>query len=337
MMRTNRFIAFLGVSLYSFISVAQSTAPSISEMRWGRDYNLHVKLSNDSNYVMDVRALHHTGDLSFNPDEESTTYYPVNLDEEFVNFIKNRKLEADSLSGLDTIPLQKPKTLWSALHGTLGGGYVHFVNCLVYALESQHLSLSDPIMKRPASNWKPKPMTQTYKRTRKWEHYIPNNQKLAKREYKLRKKENELKDLQGIPTRFLVTFKKTSQKQYDQLRVDGRKTQVAQIDLIRLLLGSKYLGIDQIEYIQKRVTSSVLLYSLSNLPSVIIFDDYRAAVAMTLDKTGYKIDYIVFQDQNNISNEEYNQRFDKIEAFIKAINEANEEVFRKRLSTYYGS
>jgi hypothetical protein len=104
-----------------------------------------------------------------------------------------------------------------------------------------------------------------------------------------------------------------------------------------LLLGAKYLGVNQIEYIQKRVTSSVLLYSVSNLPSVIIFDDYQAAVAMTLDKSGYNIDYVVFQDQNTISTEEFNDRYSMIETLIEAINEANEKVFRKRLSSYYGS
>lgn len=336
-MRTARYLTFLIAILNSLVLVGQPTMPSISEMRWGRDFNLHVKLSNDTNYVMDVRALHHTGDVTFDSDKESTTYYPVSLDEEFISYIKNRKLETETLNSSDTIKTTRPTTLWSALHGTLGGGYVHFVNCLVYALESNHLSLTDPIMVRPASNWKPKPMTQSYKRTRKWTHYIPYNQKLAQREYKLRRKENDLKDLQGIPDKFIDLFLSTSQKQYDQLKIEGQRMKVAQIDLIRLLLGAKYLGTYQIDYIQQRVTASVLLYSLNNLPTIIIFDDYKAAVAMSLDKSGYKMDYVVFQDQETLSNIEYSQRFDKIEALIKAINEANERVFRKRLSTYYGS
>ncbi len=336
-MRTIWFIGTLALCLYSSIAVSQSPMPSIREMRWGRDFNLHVKLSNDTNYVMDVRALHHTGELTLNLLDESTTYYPVSLDEEFIDYIKNRKLEIEKQIQVDTVPAGRPTTLWSSLHGTLGGGYVHFINCLVYGLESQHLSLSNPIMKRPVTNWKPKPITKTYKRTRKWEYYIPYDQKLAQREYRLRKKENDLKDLQGVPSKFLEIFLNTSQKDYELLRAEGKRMQVAQIDLIRLLLGARYLGIDQIEFIQNRVTSSVLLYSVNNLPSVIIFDDYNAAVAMTLDNSGYKIDYVVFRDQEQISPEEQSTRIDRIEALIETINEANEKVFRKRLSTYYGS
>jgi hypothetical protein len=336
-MRTERILGILTILVNSIIVVSQPTMPSISEMRWGRDFNIHVKLSNDTNYVMDVRALHHTGDIRFDTDNETTTFYPVGLDEEFINYIKNRKLNTEIKTTADSSTTESHTTLWSALHKTLGGGYVHFVNCVVYALESNHVNLSDPIMIRPVSSWKPKPMTQSYKRTRKWDHYIPFNQKLAQREYMIRKKENDLNDLQGIPQKFIDLFLSTSQKEYEQLKAAGQRMKIAQIDLLRLLLGAKYLGKDQIEYIQQRVTSSVLLYSLSNLPSVIIFDDYKAAVAMSLDKLGYKMDYVVFQDQETLSATEYSQRFDKIEALIKAINEANERVFRKRLSTYYGS
>lgn len=331
------FIGTLTLCLYALVAVGQSPMPSISEMRWGRDFNLHVKLSNDTNYVMDVRALHHTGKLTLDLLNEETTYYPVSLDEEFINYIKNRKLENESMPKADSTKAGKPTTLWSSLHGNLGGGYVHFINCLVYALEAQHLNLTNPIMRRPITNWKPKPVTQSYKRTRKWEYYIPYNQKLAQKEYKQRKKEDDLKDLQGVPSRFIDLFLNTSQKEYELLKTEGRKMLVAQIDLIRLLLGAKYLGVNQIEFIQNRVTSSVLLYSANNLPSVIIFDDYNAAVAMTLDNSGYKIDYVVFRDQETISPEEQGSRIEKIEALIAAINEANDKVFRKKLSTYYGS
>jgi hypothetical protein len=336
-MRTIWFIGTLILSLYASIAVSQSPMPSVREMQWGRDFKLHVKLSNDTNYVMDVRALYHTGGLLIDPKDESTTYYPVSLDEEFIDYLKNRNLESDKQIQADTIPAGRPKTLWSSLHGTLGAGYVHFINSLVYALESQQLSLADPIMKRPVTSWKPKPVTKTYKRTRKWDYYIPYHQKLAQREYKLKKREGDLKDLQGVPSKFIELFLNTSQKDYEILRTEGKRMQVAQIDLIRLLLGAKYLGVDQIEFIQNRVTSSVLMYSVNNLPSVIIFDDYNAAVAMTLDYSGYKIDYVVFRDQESISSEEQGSRIDKIESLIETINEANDRVFQKRLSTYYGS
>jgi hypothetical protein len=336
-MRTICIIGTLTLCLYATVAVSQAQMPSIREMRWGRDYNLHVKLSNDTNYVMDVRALHHAGGAAVDPSDEATTYYPVTLDEEFISFIKTRKIETDKRVQADTIPQSKPKTLWAALHGNLGGGYIHFVNSLIYSLESQQLNLTDPIMVRPITNWKPKPKTQSWKRTRKWEHYIPFNQKLAQAEYKLRLKENDLRDLQGVPSKFIEAFLNTSEKDYIQLRSQGRRMQVAQIDLVRLLLGAKYLGVDQIQFIQNRVISSVLMYGASNLPSVIIFDDFNAAVAMTLDNTGYKIDYVVFRDQDQITQQEQSHRIDMIEALIKNINDANDRVFQKRLSTYYGS
>ena len=322
--------------LFPIPLIGQSPMPSIREMKWGRDYNLHVKLSNDSNYVMDVRGLYHTGDQVFDPDNENATYYPVSLDEEFINYIKHRKLEQENQFSVDSLSKQQPKTLWSALNRTLGGGYIHFVNCLVYSIESNHLYLADPIMKRPITTWKPKPQTKTYKRTKDWEYYIPYDQKLAIKEYKKRKKEGDLRDLQGVPGKFIDLFLNTSQKEYDQLRQENKRMILAQIDLVRLLLGAKYLGADQINFIQNRVTTAVLLYSLSNLPSIIIFDDYNAAGAMTLDSTGYKIDYVVFNDFDRISTEEQDRRIGMIEAMIEAINEANDRVFKKKLSSYYG-
>jgi hypothetical protein len=336
----SRMIRFIGITvlvLSAFDGLCQMSMPSIREMKWGRDYNLHIKLSNDSNYVMDVRGLYHTGDQVFDPENENATYYPVSFDEEFINYIKHRKLEFDRQLAVDSASKEQPKTLWSALHRTLGGGYIHFINCLVYSIESNQLYLADPIMKRPVTDWKPKPMTQTYRRTKDWEYYIPYDQKLATKEYKRRLKENDLKDLQGVPDKFIDLFLNTSQKQYDQLRMEGKRVPLAQIDLVRLLLGAKYLGVDQINFIQNRVTSAVMLYSINNLPSVIIFDDYNAAVAMTLDKTGYKIDYVVFNDFDRISVEEQDNRIQMIEAMIDAINEANDKVFKKKLSTYYGS
>ncbi|MDY0198366.1 MAG: hypothetical protein RBR68_11185 [Tenuifilaceae bacterium] len=336
-MRTSWFIATLALSLYVSVSVGQTSKPSISEMRWGRDFKLHVKLSNDTNYVMDVRALHHAEEFNAEDAKEATTYYPVNLDEEFIEYIKTRKLKIDENTKTDTVPKGNPKTLWSALHRTLGGGYVHFVNSLIYSLESQQLNLYDPIMKRPVTTWKPKPKTKTWKRTRNWVHYIPSDQKLAQVEYKRRKKEKDLQDLQGVPTEFIEQFLLITQKEYDEMLAQGQRMQLSKIDLVRLLLGAKYLGEHQIEFIQSRVSSSVLRYNISNLPSVIIFDDYNAAVAMTLDNTGYKIDYVVFSDQDTISSEEQMHRIDKIEALIITINEANDRVFQRRLSTYYGS
>jgi hypothetical protein len=317
------------------INAQQTLQPTISEMKWGIDYNLHVKLSNDTNFVMDVRGLYHTGkNLFIDTTDQSSTYYPVTLDDDFINHIKNRKLDEEHLK-IDTTDILQAKTLWSALHSNLGGGYIHFINCLIYTLESQQLYLAEPVMRRPSTDWKPNPMTESYKRTRKWEFYFPHTQKLAHKEYHKRKKENDLKDLQGVPASFIELFLKTSQHEYMKLRENQKKRIVAQIDLVRLILGAKYLGQTQIQYIRSKVHSAILKYNVNSLPSVIIFDDYNAAVSMTLDHAGYKIGHVVFRDQDLMSSEEGQLRIQKIESLIKSVNEANEKVFKKRLERYY--
>ena len=328
--------SILFVFTCAVLNAQNAGQPKISEMKWGLDYNLHIKLSNDTNYVMDVRGLYHTGkNLFIDTTDQSTTYYPVKLDNEFIQYIKDQKLNGTETFRLDSNVKVQPKTLWSALHKTLGGGYVHLINCLIYTLESNQLYLTDPIMRRPVSDWKPKPMTESFKRTRKWEYYIPYNQKPAKKEFSKRKSDNDLKDLQGIPSRFIELFQNTTQKQYEQYRSEQKKQNISQIDIVRLLLGAKYLGMEQIQYIQSKVLTAVLMYNINTLPSVIIFDDYNAAVSMTLDNTGYKIGYIVFRDQATMSPNDYETRFSKIEQLIKAVNEANDRVFKKRLQNYY--
>ncbi len=329
-------ISMLCIFALATASAQNAGPPKISEMKWGLDYNLHIKLANDTNYVMDVRGLYHTGkNLFIDTTDQSTTYYPVKLDGEFIQYLKNQKLVNNDEYKVDSTQNYDPKTLWSALHKTLGGGYVHFINCLIYSLESNQLYLTDPIMKRPVSDWKPKPMTESFKRTRKWTFYIPYDQKQAKKEYKKRKGENDLKDLAGIPTNFINQFNETSQNQYEQFRVEQKKQIVSQIDIVRLMLGAKYLGKDQIQYIQSKVQTAVLRYNINTLPSVIIFDDFNAAVSMTLDNSGYKIGYIVFRDQGSITKEESELRHQKIEKMVMAVNEANERVFKKRLQNYY--
>lgn len=311
--------------------------PTITAMKWGIDYKLHVRLANDSAYVVDVKGLYHTGkDLFIDTTNNSATYYPVTLDKEFVDYIKSKKIDtSDSLSQADSNHTTSYKTLWSALHYNLGGGYIHFVNCLIYSLESQNLKLSDPIFRRPTTKWKPSPVTQSYKRTRKWGYFYPDNQKLAQKEYRLRLNENDMKDLQGVPVQFINLFLSTSEKQYESMIRQQKNREVAQIDLVRLLLGARYLNDDQIRHISNRVISAVLKYNVNTLPSIIIFDDYNAAVALTLDMNGYRIDRIVYSDGEVISGKELEGRTAIIDGLIKNINEANERVFQKKLQLYY--
>lgn len=330
-----RFVVLVLIGLAAHEVFAQQVLqPTIAAMRWGADYKLHVKLANDSDYVIDVSGLYHAGkDIFVDTTDNTATYYPVTLDREFVEYIKSKRIYDDSKT--DSTQYTSYKTLWSALHGNLGGGYIHFINCLVYALESQNLRLTDPILMRPQTKWKPKPMTQSYKRTRKWAYYYPDNQKLAHDEYKKRKKENDLKDLQGVPQPFIDLFLKTNQAEYESMVRARQNRQVAQIDLVKLLLGAKYLGEDQIRHISARVLIAVMRYNVNTMPSVIIFDNYNAAVALSLGMDGYKIDKIVYSDGEVVSGKELEGRTELIEALIKRINEANERVFRKKLQYYY--
>lgn len=313
-----------------------SFAQTVKEMRWTYDYKLHVKFSNDTSQVVDVKALQHSGSLTDAISDSEATYYPVSLDADFVKALKDKKLLVDQ-NGADSLQKGNNQTLWSALHTSLGGGYIHFINCMMYGLESGHLNLADPIMKRPVTSWRPRPMTESFRRTRKWTDYIPSNQKLAQKEFKTQQKKNEHRDIMLLPADFRVLFLSTDQKEYEKLKAAGDKKSVAKIDLIRLLLGAKYLGEDQIKYIKAKVLTAIYQYSANSLPSVIIFDDLNAAVAMTLNADGYKVEQIVFRDADSIDQEEMNGRKARIEAFVKAINEANERVFKRRLSSYYGN
>lgn len=307
----------------------------IRSMSWDREYQLQVQLADDSTYVVDVRGLYHQG--AWRPDQEQvegTTFLPVNFDPEFIAYLKAHPL-TDTPPDTPRPARTSNATLWSALSAHLGGGYVHLINCLIYALENGTIHLECPIMLRPKTKWKPSPMTPTYRRTRRWEYYVPTTQRQAKKEYKLRKKEEALQDLQGIPRRFLELFLATSDREYRRMREDNKADLVAQIDLVRLLLGAKYLGEKQIAYIGDGVKQAVAQYSAHNLPSVIIFDDFNAAVAMRLDQQGYQVDYIVFQAQEAIPDQELQKRRNKIYTLVSNINAANTALFRRRLSQHY--
>lgn len=307
----------------------------IRSMSWGKDYKLHIGMSDDSTYVVDIKGLfHQPNGLESASGAAKTTYLPVAFDPEFVRYLKSKPA---LVNAEDSVSYRKASntTLWSALHAYIGGGYVHLINSLIYALEAGSVKLQSPLMLRPRTEWRPSPMTETYKRTRKWSYYVPTGQKEARREYKLRKKEGDLQDLVGIPQRFIDLFLETSDSDYRRLARDGEKEKIAQIDLVRLLLGAKYLGATQIGFISDGVRQAVGRYTASNLPSVILFDDFDAAVAMQLDSAGYRIDYIVFQNQQAIPAAEVARRKARINAIVDNINEANRMIFRQRLQSYY--
>jgi hypothetical protein len=307
---------------------------TIRDMRWGSGDNIIVTMENDSGYVLDINSLFHSEGKVVAT--ETYTHYPVVLGENFINQLKEKNISTDTLAFDNATQTTKYKTLWSGVHATLGGGWVHFVNCMLYSLESGQLQLTAPLLKRPVSNWKPKPMTESYKRTRKWEYYVPVSQKQAIKEYKIREKEGKLGDLVNIPNEYIDLFLATNDREYDELIKNRAYLTTSKIDLVKVLLGAQYLGIPQIHFIKSMMLKSVVQYSLKNpVPSVIIFDDIQAAVAMRLDLYGYHIEGVAFKNAEWLSEPEYDDKMKLLQTIVSGINEMNMRLFEERLGRYY--
>jgi hypothetical protein len=178
-------------------------------------------------------------------------------------------------------------------------------------------------------------MTESYKRTKKWKYYVPVNQKLAIKEYKIKKGNENLAHLNDVPTEFINLFLSTKQSEYEQMNFNYRKRDKAKIDMIKILVGANYLGEIQIKYIKSMVLKSMVDYAEDQLPSVIIFDNFNAAVAMSLNETGYQVDKMVFADERFISLETRMERINQINLIVNQINVVNKEVFQQKLKSYY--
>jgi hypothetical protein len=305
------------------------TFSKISEMRWELDYQVYLKMKNDSDYTYDIRQLFH---IKENPSDSAADFifYPVNLDEEYIN-----NLGGDSANIKENIEPSSFKTLWGALHESLGGGWVHFINCLLYSLETEQLDLTAPLMRRPATGWKPKPVTDSYQRTKKWKYYVPIDQKLAIKEYKLRMKRDEQGDLKNIPEEFIDLFLKTNNKEYHKYIEDKKVNIIAKIDLVKILLGANFLSEIQINYIRNQVLSSIKTYSINRIPSVLVFDDFDAAAAISMDLNGYKLEALAFKTSANLTYEQMEERREQISKIISDINIYNRNSFRRQLLNYY--
>lgn len=296
-------------------------------MKWGLDYQIFMQLENDSAYSIDVTDLFHVKKTIDQKFTSEFVYYPVNLDDNYVEQLQDQQNDnPDSL---------RYKTLWSALHEDIGAGWVHFTNCLVYALETRNLVLTAPLLERPETKWKPKPVTESYRRTRKWDYYLPYEQKNAIKEYKKRDRRDNLGDVRSIPQEYVDLFLETNQKEYDELIEQGKFQELAKIDIVKVMLGANYLGEVQIKYIQNSVKNAIKKYATRKLPSVIIFDEFEAAAAMTMDAYGYKVNMIVFNSEADLSEEEMKQRRAEIQKIIAQINSYNQNSFRTRLDRYY--
>jgi hypothetical protein len=301
-------------------------ALGVSEIKWELDYQIFLKMTNDSSYNYDIRQLFHVPKHE-NDFATDYVYYPVNLGIEYIHDVKYQSDSIRNISGY--------RTLWSALHESLGGGWIHFTNCLLYALETGQLSLTAPLMQRIRTGWKPNPFTDSYLRTRKWKYYTPVRQKEAAREYKLRKERNELGDLTSIPEAFIELMLNTSEKDYRKMIQKGYMNQTAKIDLVKLMMGVNFLGEVQINYIRSAVLRAVKNYSASKLPSVVFFDEFDAAAVMTLVPEGYQIDAVAFRNSSELTESEKQARTSKMTGIIAKINDYNHNSFIKRLDSYY--
>ncbi len=318
------FLIFL-VCFFPFTHAQKSSV--IKKMSWGLDFKINLVLSNDSTYVLDIEDLFQTDQST---DNVNITYYPVNFEEGYVKILKDKNQKEAATNDEDV-----HKNIWRALNSVLSGGYAHFLNCLLYALETGELDLTSKEMTRPDTDWKPDPVTDTYKRTKKWKYYVPVNQKMAIKEYKRKKKSGQLADLEGIPENMLNLFLNTRHKEYKQHIKVGSKDIVAKIDMVKLLLGSNYLGEEQIKYIKKQVLNAALGYKIYELPTIIIFNNFNAAVAMSLDEEGYKVQQIVFSIKEEISTQEKENRRKTIKQIVENINKANQKAVEKKLKRIY--
>ncbi len=333
----NKMKHIIPVFLLIFISNLQGqdfTRSYVQDMRWGEDYNIYLTLTNDSGFILKVDELYHPETLETGESEETYTYYPVSLSGEFINELQAR-LTSQNQEKKGSQKFVTYSTLWSSFHENLGGGWAHFVNCLLYSLETRNLHLNAPLMKRPQTNWRPEPVTESYLHTRKWEYYAPFDQGTAQREYRRRASANDLEDLRGVPQSFVTLFLSTSQKEYESLRAANAFSLTAKIDLVKLLLGARYLGQAQISYITTQALKSALDYSVYNLPSVILFDAFNAAVAMSLDETGYQVEYILFTDEERLSDNEQSLRKQRILAIVENLNTQNRKTFEDKLKNRY--
>lgn len=196
-----KYLILIIVLFFLFIETlyCQSTDTPIKEMTWGEDSDLQIEMENDTNYVYNIKALYHYNSGNFNNQSNEFTYYPVKIGSDFIADLKAKKIDLESIDTSNTQNAIKAVTLWSAMHSSIGGGWVHFMNCVMFSLETDQLDVFAPLMMRPELKWKPNPMTESYKRTRKWEYYVPVNQKYAKKEYRIKRKKGELGNLEALP------------------------------------------------------------------------------------------------------------------------------------------
>ena len=153
------------VLMVTLLCFSVSAQDIVKEMRWGVDNKIYLTMGNDSVIVLKENTLFHNADTVANT--TGFTFLPAGLSQSYVNSVsRTDSVTSDSISS-------KAITLWSALHHNLGGGWPHFVNAILYALETKKLDLTAPILRRPKSSWKPENPSEAWLRTHDWEYYLP--------------------------------------------------------------------------------------------------------------------------------------------------------------------
>lgn len=317
-----------------YLAFSQPQTIQVKQLVWGPDYQIYLKLSNDSVFQYNFDQL-----IMANPDEAFNRptrfiFYPVTFDINYIDSLLSLKNKKDFTAESSNAGTRKV-SLWGAVREEIGGGWVHFINCLLFTLETRQLTLDAPIFIRPQSNWKPNPVSETWQRTHRWKYYVPLEHRYALKEYKTRKKNKQLAEIESLPKSYLKAFIYTNDRRYKQLLKKGDYRTLAQVDLIKLLLGAQYLGEPQIEYIKSRIIQAIQNYNARYRPSVLIFDKYNAAAVVTLDGLGYKAQKIVFRDEDSMSPEQRMQRTNIIRGIIELINVSNNEAFKQRLGSMY--
>jgi hypothetical protein len=314
------------VLMVTLLCFSVSAQDIVKEMRWGVDNKIYLTMGNDSVIVLKENTLFHNADTVANT--TGFTFLPAGLSQSYVNSVsRTDSVTSDSISS-------KAITLWSALHHNLGGGWPHFVNAILYALETKKLDLTAPILRRPKSSWKPENPSEAWLRTHEWEYYLPLDMKEAQREYNWRLSLKRNDDLSHLPEDYITEMLSTSRSGYKRLCKDENWAAVARIDLVKLFLGVNYLGTAQVKYIANRVQKAAVYYRPTRLPQVLILDPFNAAVILEMNTLGYTVKQIVFRDDNSNSTEN-EIRKQRIYELVASINLRNQKAFEQQLKQNY--
>ena len=50
----------LVIFVFLVLNFQNIKSQSIESMKWDKDFQIHITLANDSNYILDIKELHHT-------------------------------------------------------------------------------------------------------------------------------------------------------------------------------------------------------------------------------------------------------------------------------------